>query len=746
MCALLPSTPAQAASGETKIVSEFIAADDSWRDAKPAPEQGRPTPKTLAERQRAADEEMKSETPEDVERRRKLVERQQSQKRGAFGAFASQTTDFCLNAIEDKPGTWNHKTIDHWTWCHIGHSALVVKECNTNTGRCENIGATRFRTTILGIGHMGVSTDRRGVTFKVKLDQFEFDGNADRVKQADLQIKLDCTSFMDASPCTPDPNRLRRKQSIATWMANGFANWEFSSPNDRLTDDDKIALYDYRLQGSTSNQWGPDVTNFSDPAGVRCDSASYALIRPGTRGHACVFDKVVSVWTLKSTPEVKGMAEHIWLAQHYPEKTVPNSPNFPKSIPGSIDSQNPLSRLAGANDNREKAREKSANYRKSVANCKKYFGPNYATSDPSGKRECDEYPFQSTYQGAKQGGNGTHHFSVKAIPADENKMGGVALQAFYTEQHILDKDRFYVKILTADGVEMILPPPPPPGGPMPTMGDLNGDGNPDMIAVHKDGSGKLRFYPGAGDGSLGAMTEIGAAGWGDAAITHGGDFNGDKKQDVIARVGSELRFYPGNGDGTIGSPTVFKGYGTDWDKSISKITVVEDATGDGYPDVITSWGDKLWLYPGDPDNRPGLKKPIQIGGAGWDKYDLISVDDVDGDGYADLATRNREDGMMYLYSGPLNRELSQRIEITHPNTSDRATARLSDEVNMPLVTSGHDNNSDGLIDMWGTRYDGTLMLLREDPDLSDFRPNDTPLINSHRTAGSAGWQNIQAIG
>ncbi|WP_435861128.1 NucA/NucB deoxyribonuclease domain-containing protein [Streptomyces nigrescens] len=43
-----------------------------------------------------------------------------------------------------------------------------------------------------------------------------------------------------------------------------------------------------------------------------------------------------------------------------------------------------------------------ANRRTAVSICVKYWGKDYATSGPAGPRECDEYPFASTYEGAAQ--------------------------------------------------------------------------------------------------------------------------------------------------------------------------------------------------------------------------------------------------------------------------------------------------------------------------------------------------------
>ncbi|MEU0054454.1 NucA/NucB deoxyribonuclease domain-containing protein [Streptomyces sp. NPDC006309] len=61
---------------------------------------------------------------------------------------------------------------------------------------------------------------------------------------------------------------------------------------------------------------------------------------------------------------------------------------------------------------------------------------------PAGK-ECDEYPFASTWQGASTGGG---KFNWRMIPKAQNQGGGKALANFYLYNRILEKDKFLVWI------------------------------------------------------------------------------------------------------------------------------------------------------------------------------------------------------------------------------------------------------------------------------------------------------------
>ncbi|MGW4985434.1 NucA/NucB deoxyribonuclease domain-containing protein [Streptomyces mirabilis] len=61
---------------------------------------------------------------------------------------------------------------------------------------------------------------------------------------------------------------------------------------------------------------------------------------------------------------------------------------------------------------------------------------------PPGK-QCDEYPFASTWQGASTGGG---QFSWRMINATQNEDGGRALKNFYGYNRIIEKGKFLVWI------------------------------------------------------------------------------------------------------------------------------------------------------------------------------------------------------------------------------------------------------------------------------------------------------------
>ncbi|MEU8582917.1 RICIN domain-containing protein [Streptomyces abikoensis] len=650
LCALLAVGPAHAADGPTFYKTVFSTVDGPGPDARPV------DPKELKRSPSAAPRKGPKETPQEVEdRSQEALKGPKAPKRmGLAAASGPPNPDrrdpaWCQNRL--KVGEIEmHKTFDHWSFCDIQRYQVEYKECDGSTGKCKTLGTVNFRGTLAGEGHQGLSEDDRKLQFTVLLDDAKLFGETDLLKGKPLTLSMSCTVLTNSGsePCRKGQHS-GRSENIGQWMINGFTWFDFVVPIGSATDSDKLAHTEFRLNGSPGVGAPAEGSWTSRAGGARCDSNSYVYY--GNLSHGCVFDLTTSVFSFVSRKETEQSAKHVREAQLYPDLTIPPVSN--KSIPGAIESGKPLTRMRSGDPN-------AWNRKKSTAACRKWIAQKYSQL-PGGPFDCDEYPFASTYEGSYTGDpdpKAMSHFSVRVISSPDNQQGGRDLNDWYVEQRIIDHDPFYVKVVKQDG--SVLSPPAPPAPPKTPQGlvtgDMDDDGKPDLLAVQ--GSGKLQLFPGKGDGGLGSAQDIGLRGWAGAAVTHGEDFDGDDEQDVIARIGSDLFLYPGKGDGTIGEPVKFKGYGANLDTSIKKIVTISDATGDGYPDVIVGMKDQLWLYPGDPDNRPGLKAPVRIGSRGWDDYDIVAADDRNGDGKADLAVRNKDSGMLFLYYGPLNHELT----------------------------------------------------------------------------------------
>ena len=145
--------------------------------------------------------------------------------------------------------------------------------------------------------------------------------------------------------------------------------------------------------------------------------------------------------TAAGAPE-REVALHIQKAFTTPGMTQP--PMAKKDLPGK-GPEPALTRLYWDTKRRE------LNRNRSVYNCGKYFGEDYATS-AGYARECDEYPMASTYEGA--GHSDYDHlaepgnFSALPLKKEDNGAAGSLLAQFYDKNRVIDgpDDGFWVEI------------------------------------------------------------------------------------------------------------------------------------------------------------------------------------------------------------------------------------------------------------------------------------------------------------
>lgn len=372
--------------------------------------------------------------------------------RAAAGDFPSESMTKCWNAPY-PPGT-NRVILDHWLWCTTARAYLYFFEkCQGPPpgNGCVEVGSINFRVAVMGHGHQDKdSPAARKVKYWMMLDDPQAFGKVDYT--ATLSFTGTCKSYTAGAPCQAAPGN-GRTDTVEGWIAAGYADWEYSSPEGSNTSPDKIAFFDFDLLGTMSS---PKIWPSSAPviapgqAGFRCDSARYQKWPVGVQSYGCVFDGVRSIWTFKATADVAQTAKHVWTAQFKPNLTRPPSVKD-KEIPGSIQSGTPLSRLAGAAGTPE-ANSHKANRDKSIATCKTNFGAQYSRNQT---RDCDEYPMASTNQGAWTGSNDpaveTHHYSVRPLKSEDNQAAGRLLEEFYRTERVINTDEFFVDVVAADG-------------------------------------------------------------------------------------------------------------------------------------------------------------------------------------------------------------------------------------------------------------------------------------------------------
>ncbi|WP_053685117.1 FG-GAP-like repeat-containing protein [Streptomyces sp. XY593] len=163
--------------------------------------------------------------------------------------------------------------------------------------------------------------------------------------------------------------------------------------------------------------------------------------------------------------------------------------------------------------------------------------------------------------------------------------------------------------------DVTTPPAPKPGMTDLVAANINGDSVDDVVGVEAS-TGKLWLYKGASNGTIasgGNRVEIGSGGWNGMANLAAGDYNGDRKEDIVAveEASGKLYLYPGTGSGLSSRKEIGSGgwngmndlIGGDFTSNANDDLVgVEKATG------------RLYLYPG---TGTGLGARKEIGSGGW---------------------------------------------------------------------------------------------------------------------------------
>lgn len=176
------------------------------------------------------------------------------------------------------------------------------------------------------------------------------------------------------------------------------------------------------------------------------------------------------------------------------------------------------------------------------------------------------------------------------------------------------------------------------------VGDLDGDGRRDFIAIKT--SGAAQVVRSNGTTTLPAPTALAGDWSGVVLATPAGDFNGDGVPDLFTTdAGGRLMLWAGNNRGGFLAPRVV---GTGW-ASMNMITGNGDFDGDGRADLVSRDGSgRLYVYSGDGNGSWKGSKQI---GNGWLGFtDIFNTGDFNGDGRADLLTVNSA-GTLRLYRG-----------------------------------------------------------------------------------------------
>jgi hypothetical protein len=179
------------------------------------------------------------------------------------------------------------------------------------------------------------------------------------------------------------------------------------------------------------------------------------------------------------------------------------------------------------------------------------------------------------------------------------------------------------------------------------VGDLNGDGAPDVVAVNdftNNTDAAVQVFLGKGDGTLGTPTSYGFPNDLANAVAVA-DVNGDGRADVLAATPTApsgattlLAVLLGNGDGTLGTPTYFPvssapfGFPGETRYSLT----AADVDGDGHVDAVLTDSVDALVLPGAGDGTFGA--PLAFPADTTPRW--AAVADLNGDGALDLAVAN----------------------------------------------------------------------------------------------------------
>jgi len=185
------------------------------------------------------------------------------------------------------------------------------------------------------------------------------------------------------------------------------------------------------------------------------------------------------------------------------------------------------------------------------------------------------------------------------------------------------------------------------GGVRVATGDVNGDGTPDIICASVVGTGTtVRVFNGINAAEIASFQPFGTKYAGGASVAVA-DFNGDGKADIVAGGGNHNMIKVFNGATVTGTPALlarFAPFASTYKGGVRVAT--GDITRDGVADIAAVTARGRAVVEGFSGTTIGNTTPFQpfapyfASGASATGGAWISVGDVNGDGFADVATGN----------------------------------------------------------------------------------------------------------
>ena len=232
--------------------------------------------------------------------------------------------------------------------------------------------------------------------------------------------------------------------------------------------------------------------------------------------------------------------------------------------------------------------------------------------------------------------------------------------------------------------------------PLPVNGDLNRDGNPDLLLRHDNGFLHLWLMNGQGTVATGVNCCWPSTEW---TVIEVVDLNRDGNPDVLLRHDNGfLHLWLMDGQGTVATAVNVGVLGTDW-----TVVDVVDLNRDGNPDLLLRRDDGylyLWLT-----NAQGtVASGVHVGGLGTE-WTVVDVVDLNRDGNPDLLLR-RDDGYLYLWLTNAQGTVASGVHVGGLGTEWTVVdvVDLNRDGNPDLLL----RRDDGYLYLWLTNAQGTV--------------------------------------
>jgi hypothetical protein len=201
-----------------------------------------------------------------------------------------------------------------------------------------------------------------------------------------------------------------------------------------------------------------------------------------------------------------------------------------------------------------------------------------------------------------------------------------------------------------------------------SQGDLDGDSRHDVVVgIDVCGTGCILPYRNAGNGTLSPLPALFGVcpGYsnGEASGVGIGDVNGDGHPDIVASSGGNspgscVMIFPGNGSGGFGAPSYLVSY------DVPQTLRVADIDGDDRDDIVVAHGGwmALGVYLQRPDGSLAPERLFPLPYASHYYAHSFEIADLDADGCADVALTDYNNGLVTLMGARCERIFASGFE------------------------------------------------------------------------------------